>query len=696
MDPVYGYQSVNVEAQSRSPGSLINWMRKLINVRQGYRAFGRGKLEFLKPSNRKVIAYTRSHEGEVVLCIANLARSAQQVALDLSEFKGRVPVEMVGWSSFQTIGGDRYVITLPGHGFYWFLLSETAQAPSWGADLPGQLPELTTLVLQRDGAMTQLGSKVLTLFENDVLPAYLPKQRWFSDKDAKLEAAQFVDTARFESDRVAFFLTLVDAANRYFVPVAIVEETSDAERPAALTRATLARTRTGPSSGFLVDAFAVDAFATQLLADVRAHASLPSIRGGKYVATPTDAFLALETSKEPRVRRMDVEQSNTSLVIDERFVLKGYRKIQAGPQPELEVARFLASVDYRSTPALYGSLEYVAPDGSSTTLAIVQQFVECQGDAWATTLAYLERFFERSADMAPTGDTLEPPVPADLAASEMREREAQPGQAEHRPDYHEIFLRRARTLGIRTAELHRAFATSTGDPSFEPEPVTQNDLDIWLAQARAGAEKALDTLAREIERVPADLRAFAESLVAAREDLYARLHLPPAERFDIVKTRYHGDYHLAQVLVVADDFMLVDFEGEPGRPLAERRRKSSPLRDVAGMLRSINYVAVAAMRGASSDRAENTSALEPLAHDWERRSVEAYLAGYRETIAGTRSYPNDPAMAQALLDLFILEKAFYEMSYELANRPAWVRIPLEGIRSIVAPSIAQPEPAGAR
>jgi maltose alpha-D-glucosyltransferase/alpha-amylase len=681
MDPVYGYQSVNVEAQGRSPGSLINWMRKLIAVRQGYRTFGRGKLTFLKPSNRKVIAYTRTLDGEAVLCVANLARSAQQVALDLSDFKGRVPVEMVGWSSFATIGSERYVITLPGHGFYWFLLSETAQAPTWGSEHPEQLPELTTLVLPREAVMSQLGGKALEVFENDVMPAYLPKQRWFSDKDAAISSARLIDTGRFEHGGVNCFLTIVDAASNYFVPLAIADESARGEdRPASLERATLAKTRTGPRSGFLFDGMASDAFVLGLFDLVRKRGTVRAARSGAFIATPTDALLALDFPNEPRVRRMDVEQSNTSVVIDERIALKAYRKIHPGPQPELEIARFLASVGYANTPPLYGFVEYVPERGEPTALAIVQQFVESQGDAWASTLAYLERFFDRRKDMH-AHDSLA----------------SVPGNTVDAHDYHEIFLIRARTLGIRTAEMHRAFSTPTEDPDFAPEPVTQADLDAWVAQARASALKALDTLEREREKVPADLRDFADSLLASRDELFERLTLPPTGEIDALKTRYHGDYHLGQVLVVADDFMIVDFEGEPGRSLVERRRKSSPLRDVAGMLRSINYASVAGMRGATSDRAEDTSALQPLAHDWERRSVEAFLAGYRERIAGTRSYPSDPDVAQRLLDLFVLEKAFYEMSYELANRPAWVRIPLEGIRGILAPeSATEAEPAGAR
>ncbi len=671
MDSVYGYQSVNVEAQGRSPSSPINWLRKLIAVRQGYKVFGRGSLHFLTPANRKVIAYVREYENERVLCVANLSRTAQQVSLDLSAYAGRVPVEMIGWSPFQTVGDDRYLLTLPGHGFFWFLLSDSAQAPAWGAEFPGQLPELHTLVLPRDMDANHLGGKALALFEGDVLPAYLPKQRWFADKDATVRDVRLVDAVRVERNNMVAYLTIVDAAQRYFLPLAIVDD-RDEERTAALARATLARTRRGAESGFLYDAFALDAFALGLLDDVRAGRTTSSSRGGSFVATPTQALLAMEIGERSRVRRMDVEQSNTSVVVDERVVIKGYRRVHAGPQPELEVARFLDAVGYRNTPPLYGYVEYRDALGETTAIAILQQFVESQGDGWAATLAYLERFFDRRRETMGTNGVS---VTADGGGAAAQ-------------DYHEIFMQRARRLGIRTAEVHRAFAIANGDPAFEPEPVTQADLGAWSAQARAGAVSALGTLAREREKVPSDMREFAQALLAQRDEIDRRLAAPALGTERLMKTRYHGDFHLGQVLVLADDFMIVDFEGEPGRPLPTRRAKSSPLRDVAGMLRSINYAAIGGMRGATTERSENTTMLEPLAREWEHRTVDAFLAGYRETIAGCASYPKNTELAGALLELFVLEKAFYEISYELANRPAWVRIPLEGIRSIFEGHVA--------
>jgi len=658
MDPVYGFAAINVESQGRSPSSLINWLRKLIAVRQGYKVFGRGSLTFLMPTNRKMIAYVREYEDEKILCVANLAHTAQQVVLDLSPYQGRVPVEMSGWSPFHAIAQDRYAVSLPGYGFYWFLLSESGSAPKWVPELPGQMPELLTLVLPRDIDTTQLGGAALALFERDVLPAYLPKQRWYSGKDGQSANTALLDTTRLQSSTVPGYLSLIEANGRYFLPLVINDETTD-DRAVAPARATLARTRTGAHSGYLVDGFAVDDFVLRLLAFIQDGETQAGLRGGSFAGIATEKLAALALAEHPTVRRMDVEQSHTSVVVGERVMLKGYRRVHAGPQPELEIARFLDAAGYRNMPDLYGYLDYTDAAGARTSLCIAQQFVESQGDGWSVTLAYLDRFFDRRKNLTAHDDA-----------------------AQH--DYHQIFLVRAHTMGIRTAELHRAFATPTADPGFAAETVTELDLESWSSGARASARKALEMLERDLGRVPAELREFAQSLLERREELEARLTLPSAGQLaNLQKTRYHGDFHLGQVLVVADDFKIVDFEGEPARPLDDRRVKGSPLRDVAGMLRSINYAAVAALRGATHDRAEDTSALAPYAIDWENRSIAAFLAGYRETIAGCASYPADPAQAQRLLEFFILEKAFYEMSYELANRPAWVRIPLDGIRSIL-------------
>jgi maltose alpha-D-glucosyltransferase / alpha-amylase len=502
---------------------------------------------------------------------------------------------------------------------------------------------VVTLVLPRDGPNADLTGEALAAFEGDILPAYLPKQRWFADKAAGKVALRVHDLAPIQDGGTQMYLALVDLPERaqtYFLPLA-VGSAADAE--ALPANATLSRVRRGESHGFLCDAFAVDAFVRTFLEDVLAERRRAGTRGGTFAAHAAQALRDMQVPGAALVRRMNVEQSNTSVVIDERVMLKAYRRANRGPQPELEIARFLDEAGYRNTPRLLGYVEYERPGEETTALAILQQFAVNQGDAWAVTLAYLERVFAGRTD----------------------------------GDEDATFVARARTLGLRTAELHRAFARPSSDPAFAPEPVTLDDLEAWAAQARETAAQALDALQRDRSRVPVDLGDDVDNLLAEREAILARF-AAPVLRAPLVKTRFHGDYHLGQVLVVDDDFLIVDFEGEPGRDLAVRRRKSSPLRDVAGMLRSIDYAAVAAdPRQARDDNGRG------IGREWRRSTSAAFLAGYREAIAGCASYPGDAVSAQALLELFLLEKAFYEISYELANRPSWLRIPLEGIRAIL-------------
>jgi len=656
MDPVYGYQSVNVEAQMRSPSSLLSWLRKLIAVRQGYKAFGRGSLAFLTPANRKVIAYVREYEGEAILCVANLARSAQPVSLDLSRWKGRVPVEMVGWSPFPTVGDDRYTLTLPAHAFFWFLLSDAAVTTTWNSAEPEPMPELQTLVLARENA-SLLGGRTQILLESEILPAYIPKQRWYAESDAPVRVS-VLDALRVDGANGFGFLALASVSTRsagptdYFLPLAVASAQSD--RPsAALLRATLARTRSGPREGLLIDGFASDAFALALVADIRQARKRVSTRGA-VVAVDSPLLADVDLGTSPSVRVLEVEQANSSLVIGERVLLKAYRRPLDGPEPELEISRYLSRVGFAHVPALLGSIEYVPNDGPHRALCIAQSFVESQGDGWSATLTYLGRALaERAAVGAQNGDAAADP--------------------------HAISIQRARLLGSRLAELHRAFALTTGDPAFDPEPVQAEDVAGWVAGARDLATSALDRLGMSLERLPAELRASARSLLERRDQAVQRIEDMRPDLTGTVKTRYHGDLHLGNLLVVAGDAVFVGFGGRYGEPLAQRRAKSSPLRDVARMLRSFNYAAVAAVRGLTMDRSEDVSALEPLAREWERRSGNAFLTGYDEGMADCPSYPRRPHTARALLDLFLTETAFVEMLYELENRPSWVRIPLEGL-----------------
>jgi len=663
MDPVYGYQAVNVEAQSRSSSSLLNWMKRIIAVRKAHPAFGRGSLRFLYPGNRKIVAYIREYGDDTILCVANLSRSPQPVELDLSPYRGRVAIELIGRSPFPTIGELPYLITLPAYGFYWFLLAQEAEAPSWHEPYVPPLPELLTLVAPQ-GWASLLSDRPREALQGQILPEFLQNQRWFAAKDAGVQSVEIGDHVEVGTgDWSALFsvchVTLTTGATqRYFLPLAVAWE--DMEDPLlSLLPASLARVRKGAHRGVLYDA-AADPIWTRLVIElVRKGESLSTAQGGRIVFSATDALGPLEDLADMEIGRIGKEQSNSSMLIGGKLVLKIYRRLEPGVHPELEVGRYLTSVaKYRNTPPLLGAVELFDSQGEPTALAVLQGFVRNQGDGWSYTLEYLGRFFE-AAQLEPGGEPMES-VGLD-------------------PN-----LGLFQTLGVRTAELHRAFALDTEDPAFRPEPVSAADLSAWRRRIHKQAQEALAAIRKARRALPEAAAADAAMLLDSRRLLAERIDRLMPERLDAVKTRYHGDLHLGQVIVAQDDFYIIDFEGEPARPLVERRAKHSPLRDVAGMLRSFNYAAWTVLFDRAALEPRTLDALKPWAELWEERVSDSFLTGYWQAIDGCPSYPSDPFQAQNLVDLFSLEKALYEICYEAANRPTWLRIPLRGVLRMLA------------
>jgi maltose alpha-D-glucosyltransferase/alpha-amylase len=351
--------------------------------------------------------------------------------------------------------------------------------------------------------------------------------------------------------------------------------------------------------------------------------------------------------------------SNTTLLLGDKLFLKACRQLWPGINPEMEMGRFLTEVSpYGHIAPLAGALEFEDTGGTLTTLVLVQGLVVSQGDAWSNTLASLSRFLD---DCRQQPDT-------------MRAR---------LDTCHEVVLRQFSILGRRTGELHCALATTSGDPALDPQPITPDDLHRWVQQAGAEAAQTLDQLERNLPRLARDQQPKAQALLMERPAVLAKIQALLPMTVKAVITRYHGDLHLGQVLLVNKDFVLIDFEGEPGRTLQQRRSKHSPLRDVAGMLRSFNYAANCALTQATAGHAATVGLLEPFVTDWERRARTAYLAGYREAVRTCPAYPEDPQAAASLLRLFELEKAFYELRYELDNRPDWVHVPLSGLTTLL-------------
>jgi maltose alpha-D-glucosyltransferase / alpha-amylase len=661
LDPVYGYEAVNVEAQAGDPSSLLNWMRRIIMVRKQHPALGRGEMVLIYPRNRKILAYIREYMGDTILCVANLAESAQAVELDLGRYRGRVPIELTGRSAFPPIGDLPYMLTLPGYGFYWFLLAAEEQAPSWHETMPDILPEFITLTA-RDGRIeTAITGRESAQLERDALPQFLPLQRWFGDKGSVIDRVKVIPLGELVPGTfslVAIDVTIGDATNRYFMPMSARWGDEHLRPGAPKLSYTLAKIRKGPRVGALIDGAYDENLAAQLLAEMRQNHDHEGPSGIVHCRA-TREFSEIEDLGEPRP--LGVEQSNVSIAFSDKVIMKIYRRLRIGEQPDVEVAKFLTeSAGFANTPAYYGSIELVDQHGQHTTLAAAFAFYPNQGDAWSAVTEALAR---------------------NLATSEMRSTAMEPP---FEPEMFSLPLEIGALLGQRTAELHKAFATPTDDPAFAVEPIGEDHLTQWTDEVLADAEAIFAKAAELLPSLPETLRADVERLLSSRDALASRIRRVATMTPSGGCSRIHGDYHLGQVLIAQADLAIIDFEGEPGRTLDERRAKTSPLRDVAGMLRSFDYAASMALDNHLASYDTDGEQARSRVLEWRDKTIADFLGAYWTHVAGAASLPEDEALTNALLDLFLLQKGLYEIGYEIGNRPAWLRIPLAGVLDLLS------------
>jgi maltose alpha-D-glucosyltransferase / alpha-amylase len=670
MGSLYGYDAVNVESQSRDPHSLLNWTRKMLAVRRAKHSFGRGTIRFLRPNNRKILAYLRELEGEpAILCVANLSRAPQAVELDLSEFAGSVPLEMTADSAFPPIGQLTYLLTFPPYGFLWFQLCPGNQRPAWSQAPSEQLPEFVTMVI-RDGQTGPTPENV-RLLESEVLPSYLSKRRWFASKDQKLNGVRLAALTTIPEAGFAFTEIEADVGDhteRYVLPLTIAWGT-ETTSPLYMQLA-LARVRRGRNMGHITDAFAVPQFTYGVLRKLKERAVVPTVQKSEIRFLPTERLNELNFNFKPgdalpEIRWLAAEQSNSSLVIGDKVVLKLVRRLIGGIHPEAEMSRYLTKIGYENTGPLFGEVVRVDPQGVPHTLCILQGFIDNQGDAWNYALDYLRRTVNELALAVDSGDHIID-----------REKEIQGIE-----EYQNF----AATIGRRLGELHVALAAPSDDPAFAPEQATKKDVRGWNDGTHTLLVNALDILAAKMNEFSEHDRAMAQSVLDRRDLLLAVVQKLVPENADASRIRIHGDFHLGQVLMAQGDAFLIDFEGEPARALEERRKKSSPLRDVAGLLRSLSYASAAAQPTSESAPQATADRKRALFERLRVHAEEAFMGAYRAAVADSpQPIAGDESTLAALLDLFLIEKAAYEIRYEAANRPTWIGLPLRGLASLAS------------
>jgi maltose alpha-D-glucosyltransferase/alpha-amylase len=656
MDPLYGYETVNVEAQSRDAHSLLHWMRRMLAIRRAHAAFGRGTLRFLYPKNRKVLAYLREGTDQTLLCVANVSRTPQAVELELSEFAGRVPIELSGSSLFPPIGQLTYLLTLPPFGFYWFILAKESEAPSWHTPAPEPLPDYMTVVI-RDGLASALSQTAGNLLERDTLPTYLARRRWFSAKDQKLESAHIAYMTRLPgADRevlLAEVETRIDGAtNRWLLPLSMIWE--DETVSALPSQLAMARVRRGRRVGLLTDAFALQDFAVAMLNAMADGRAVDTPQGRIQFSATEDKREVLRCAPDAGVNWLTAEQSNSSLIVNDAAMLKIFRRVSPGEHPEAEMSRYLTAQGFANAPALLGEAVRIDESGERYSLAVAQAFVRNQGDAWTWTLNQ----FKRAVDELATHE----------ATTESR--------ADHVEDYNAIVA----TIGRQLAAMHVVLARDTDNEAFRPRVSTAEDVERWVARARGLLERAYDVIGRRKTGENEADDAAASELLTNRQELVAAMERLAGAGKGTLMSRIHGDFHLGQVLVASGDAYIIDFEGEPGRPLAERRAKMSPLQDVAGLLRSIDYAVATTLDPKTPStvplsEASRVKFMSRLRESASRAFHDAYTAGASE-LEGLDNTD--------LLLFFMVEKAAYEVVYEANNRPAWLSVPLQGLHRLAA------------
>jgi maltose alpha-D-glucosyltransferase/alpha-amylase len=654
----------------------------LIALRKRHRAFGRGSLELLRPENRKVLAYVRRYESEQILCVANLSRFLQAVELDLSKWKGLVPVELFSSNEMPVIGDNPYFLTLGPHAFYWFTMQPRAvpSVQSDGAQPATVLPEVRTA----GGWESALVGGAKERFEN-VLLGYIPQRRWFAGKARRMKSAAINDVVSVPGTEGYSYLTSVVISyadgdpDTYMLPVAYANA---AEAPHVLERwphsaIAWVRNQGEEARGLLYDALGPPNFAEAMLGAI-ARRRRAAGGAGTLVGSTTRAFAQLRGPETVRLEaQLSVaEQSNNSVIFGERLMLKVFRRLEEGVNPELEVGRFLTEkTNFPQIAPLAGSLEYRRAKGEPVTIAILQGYVPNQGDAWQYTLNTLAHFFT-SPDLV---GVRPPAMPRSLVEASRQEL------PEIAPRAIGGYLESARLLGKRTAELHAALSSDPTDPAFAPERISPGDQRSMYQSLSGLSLRATDLLRTQLKKLPADTREEGRKVLELEPRIAYILKSFLARRLSTTRIRVHGDYHLGQVLYTGHDFVIIDFEGEPTRSLYERRLKRLAMRDVAGMLRSFSYASQAALR-------TQQTPLEPAVdlQAWSRFWVDAvssvFLKSYLATAGSASWVPQTQDDLELQLTTMLLEKALYELRYELNLRPDWVRIPLRGIFDLVTPA----------
>ncbi|MGF1587338.1 MAG: maltose alpha-D-glucosyltransferase [Bacteroidales bacterium] len=679
LDPEYHYDAVNVETQLNNPSSLIWWMKRVIGMRKQFKAFSRGNIKFLSPSNSKVLAFLRIYKDETILVIANLSRYSQAIELDLQDYKEAIPIEVFSNNKFPAIKEASYLITLGPHGYYWFLLEQQVASLAETDDTSKSKMSVT----KYEDLFKPANLKNLT---NKLIKNYIRTCRWFGGKARTIREVNIAEAIHFSFHQERFSWLIIEVIyieglpELYQLPVSFASKESESVLREESLSSIIALVTIGDTKGVLYDAVHSRLFREALFENLVKKRQIKEKAGDLvfFVNKDFENSRKKDQDKEFHARILSAEQSNTSIIYNRKYFFKLYRKLDRVVNPDVEILRFLTEkTSFGNVPRFMGSIEHHKAKLSPIVMGMMQELVENQGDAWDYTNDELNRYFERVL-ASPDFKTV-PPLKGSIMLPDCFEKiDEEIEELIGVPVFERISL-----LAKRTAEMHIALASRKNDPDFTPEAFSLHYQRSLFSSLQSLTRTSYQSLEKNINKIPESMKAEAGEILGMKTEILNRMKKIYSRKFNSLKIRNHGDYHLGQVLFTGKDFYIIDFEGEPARSFSERRLKRSPLRDVAGMLRSFHYATYSALFKHTAIRQEDVEILEKWAELWYHYISGIFIKNYLQVVEKTKLIPDNQEDLETMLNTYILEKAVYELNYELNNRPDWVIIPVKGIKSIM-------------
>ena len=666
-DPVYRYESVNVATQEENPSSLMWWIKNVLAMRKRLNVFGRGDLHFIDSSNSKVLCFARTYEKQSIIVVANLSQFSQATTLDLKSFKDCDITEVFSQNRFMSVTDGEYPITIGPYGYFWFQADATEKK-----DASGTTNEL--FLYKSDLSWERLFANYneVRVLERKILQPFMKKCRWFGGKARAISKMNIHKVIPLKVDKDTHFLCIIEVhyvqrlPELYFLPMSFAPSDTLFDKVEYTTMSVISRAEIQGKVGFILDSSYDRNFRDYLFTSMDRKLRIKDDEG--TLEFNSSVFAKLHAEKvESKILKAD--QSNTAIIYNDQYFFKFYRKIEQEINPDLEIVRFLSeNTSFRNAPKYAGSVEYRDSDGNTTVLGLLQEKVENQGDSWVMTIDSVGRFYERVMAKAKKEK-----IPKLVNKASIKFDEA--------PELIQEFIgrgfyERVVRLGQRTAEMHLALASDQTNPAFAPEYFTSNYQRSLYSTLRKLTRDRFKLLEQSLDKLNAETQDLARKVLAMEDQVLECFSEVYKTRINAIKTRIHGDFHLGQVLFTGKDFIIIDFEGEPGFSFSERRLKKNPLKDVAGMMRSFHYAAFGKIMLNENYREKDIEFLVQWAEQWQHYVSRFYLDAYLEKM-GLESTLSE--QDEVLIRTYLIEKAIYELGYELNGRPDWVNIPLRGI-----------------